>query len=325
MPLSPKDDALTIAAFIGIGISMTLLVTKKKKYKPAKVWHPPEATGGKFGGMNRPTAGPRSESILPRGEHALQLHSLGTPNGVKVTSLLEELHVIYGVEYDAYSINIMKLDQFGSGFCNANPNSKIPALMHYEKSSNGNDTSVVPTRVFESSAIMLYLCEKFDKDHKLLPPPSDPMYAECLSWLFFVHGSAPFLGGGFGHFFSYAPEHFEYPINRYTMEVKRQLDVLNRHLGGLGTKGEYGSGGPYICGPQVTIADFACWPWYGMLVLGELYKNSAEFLQAHEYTHVMKWANTMADRISVKRGRKVNTSNGLRERHSVSDFNESKL
>lgn len=326
MPLSPKEDALIIGGLIGIGVSISFLISKKIKYKPGKVWSPPKDVGGKFGGMNRPTAGPRSESTLPRGKHALQLHSYGTPNGIKVTGLLEELHVLYGLEYDAHLIDFMNLEQFTSGFCNANPNSKIPALLHYEEggSSDGNDTTL-PHRVFESSAIMLYLCEKFDKEHKLLPDPSDPMYAECLSWVFFVHGSAPFLGGGFGHFFSYAPESFEYPINRYTLEVKRQLDVLNRRLGGLDTKGQYGSGGPYICGNQVSVADFACWPWYGALVLGDLYKGSAEFLQAHEYTHVMKWANKMKDRVSIKRGTKVNRRDGLLERHNVSDFYDLKL
>jgi GST-like protein len=274
-------------------------------------------TGGKFGGTNKPTAGPQVEKALPKGKHALQLHSLGTPNGVKVTALLEELNLKYGIEYDAYTVNIFKGAQFDSGFVDANPNSKIPALLHYK---DGLDKP--PVRVFETSAIMIYLCETFDKENVFYPKIGDAKRAECLSWVMFTQGSAPFLGGGFGHFYAYAPEKYQYPIDRYTMEVKRQLDVLDRHLGGK----SLGGGGPFLCGNQITIADLACWPWYGNLVLGTLY-DAKEFLNVKEYTHVVAWAEMMKKRTGVDRGRKVNRSWGpegdqLLERHSAQDFKD---
>jgi len=252
---------------------------------------------------------------------------MATPNGVKVTALLEELCSIYGIEYDAFPISILIGEQFGSGFVESNPNSKIPALLHYESDDKE------PIRVFETSAIMIYLCEKFDIRNCLLPSKdSDPaLYAECLSWILFVHGSAPYLGGGFGHFFKYAPIKFEYPINRFTMETKRQLDVLNRHLGGMEGSSKRFGGGPYLCGDKITAADFACWPWYGRLVLNQLYDGADEFLQVREYTYVMDWANLIAERESIRKGVIVNKTWGdageskLPERHSSNDFKETKF
>ncbi|WP_439534256.1 glutathione-dependent disulfide-bond oxidoreductase [Polymorphobacter sp.] len=274
-------------------------------YTPPKVWTWDKANGGQFANVNRPTAGAQHETPLPVGKHPLQLHSLGTPNGQKVTILLEELLAAghTGAEYDAWLINIGKGDQFGSGFVAANPNSKIPALM--DRSTNP------PTRVFESASILVYLAEKFD--NAFLPTDHAPR-TETFNWLFWQMGSAPFLGGGFGHFYAYAPEKFEYPINRYAMEVKRQLDVLNQHL----ARNEFMAGSTY------TIADIAIWPWYGGVVIGKAY-NAAEFLSVHEYEHVIRWASQLAARPAVKRGRMVNKTSGpleeqLHERHDASDF-----
>ncbi|TNE58938.1 MAG: glutathione-dependent disulfide-bond oxidoreductase [Alphaproteobacteria bacterium] len=274
------------------------------KYEPPKVWKFDTENGGKFSKINKPTAGATHEKELPIGKHPLQLYSLGTPNGVKVTVLLEELlakgHT--GAEYNAWLVNIGDGDQFSSGFVSINPNSKIPALLDL--------STPTPTRVFESGAILLYLAEKFGEFI-----PEDPTQrAECYSWLFWQMGSAPFLGGGFGHFYAYAPEKFEYPINRYTMEVKRQLDVLNQHL----AKNEY------FCGDTYTLADIAIWPWYGALVKGLLY-NAGEFIEAHSYTNVIRWTDQIAEREAVKRGRRVNRAWGdpasqLPERHHASDF-----
>jgi len=273
-------------------------------YVPPKVWSPDTKSGGRFANINRPVAGATHEKVLPVGRHPLQLYSLGTPNGVKVTVMLEELLALghSGAEYDAWLINIGEGDQFGSGFVEVNPNSKIPALMDH--------STTPPTRVFESGAILLYLAEKFGA---LMP--SDPAKrAACLSWLFWQMGSAPYLGGGFGHFYAYAPVKIEYCINRFAMEVKRQLDVLDRHLA------EH----RYMAGDEYSIADIAIWPWYGALVAGHLY-DAAEFLQTASYTHVNRWTNEIAERPAVKRGRMVNRTFGrpetqLRERHDASDF-----
>jgi len=273
-------------------------------YTPPKVWKWEAPSGGKFANINRPIAGPTHEKALPVGKHPLQLYSLATPNGVKVTIMLEELleRGFAGAEYDAHLIRISEGDQFGSGFVAVNPNSKIPALL---------DRSVAPPqRVFESGAILLYLAEKFDA----FLPKGLAARTECLSWLFWQMGSAPFLGGGFGHFYAYAPEKYEYPINRYAMEAKRQLDVLNRQLAER----------RYIAGDDYTIADIAIWPWYGGLVLNQVYE-AAEFLEAHSYTHVLRWAREIALRPAVQRGRKVNHTWGeprdqLHERHDASDF-----
>jgi len=285
------------------------------EYIPPKVWVF-ESQGGIFGGTNRPTAGPRDDVELPRGSHPLQLYSLGTPNGVKVTMLLEELNLRYGLEYDAFTIQLSG-EQFGKGFTNANPNSKIPALLHYR---DGPDAA--PLRVFESAAIIMYLCEQFDTDHAFLPSSADnpALRAECLSWLFFVQGSVPFLGGGFGHFYNYAPVKIKYPVDRYTMETKRQLDVLNRRLGGL----DGGDGGPYLCGDTYTVADMSAFPWYGCVVQGKLY-SAAEFLSVNEYEHVLEWANLLSKRLAYHRGRMVNSpwndeDETLLERHNASDF-----
>ncbi|MBD5802787.1 Disulfide-bond oxidoreductase YghU [Azoarcus sp. Aa7] len=273
-------------------------------YTPPKVWKWDAPSGGKFAHINRPIAGPTHEKALPVGRHPLQLYSLATPNGVKVTIMLEELleRGIAGAEYDAHLIRISEGDQFGSGFVAVNPNSKIPALL---------DRSVTPPiRVFESGSILLYLAEKFDA----FLPKALAARTECLSWLFWQMGSAPFLGGGFGHFYVYAPEKYEYPINRYAMEAKRQLDVLNRQLAER----------RYIAGGEYTITDIAIWPWYGGLVLNQVYE-AAEFLEAHTYTHVQRWAQEIARRPAVQRGRKVNRTWGepadqLHERHDASDF-----
>jgi GST-like protein len=279
-------------------------MTETTSYTPAKVWQWDTENGGRFANINRPTAGATHEKVLPVGEHALQLYSLATPNGVKVTVLLEELLALgkTGAEYDAYLINIGEGDQFSSGFVAINPNSKIPALL---------DTGTTPpTRVFESGAIMVYLAEKFGA---FLPTePSER--AECMSWLFWQMGNAPFLGGGFGHFYAYAPEKFEYPINRYAMEVKRQLDVLNQNL----------STRRYLCGDEYTIADIANYAWYGALVIGTIYE-AQEFLDVASYTHVVRWATEIQERPAVQRGRRVNRAWGpeeeqVLERHSASDL-----
>jgi GSH-dependent disulfide-bond oxidoreductase len=279
-------------------------MTESASYTPPKVWTPNKETGGRFASINRPTAGPTHDKVLAVGRHPLQLYSLATPNGVKVTVMLEELLALghAGAEYDAWLINIGEGDQFGSGFVDINPNSKIPALMDH--------STQPPTRVFESGAILLYLAEKFGAFL-----PTDPRKrTECLSWLFWQMGSAPYLGGGFGHFYAYAPTKIEYCIDRFAMEVKRQLDVLDRQL----------AQHPYIAGDEYSIADMAIWPWYGALVAGLVY-DAAEFLQGDSYTHVNRWMKEIAERPAVKRGRMVNRSFGkpesqLRERHDASDF-----
>jgi GST-like protein len=273
-------------------------------YTPPQVWSPNKESGGRFANINRPVAGATFEKPLPVGRHPLQLYSLGTPNGAKVTVMLEELlqagHT--GAEYDAWLIRINEGEQFGSGFVAANPNSKIPVLVDH--------SGATPQRVFESGAILIYLAEKFGA----FLPSEGAARAECLSWLFWQMGSAPFLGGGFGHFYAYAPTKIEYAIDRYAMEVKRQLDVLNRHL----------AAHPYLAGEAYTIADMAVWPWYGAMAKGQLYE-AGEFLQVHEYTHVIRWADEIAQRPGAKRGRMVNRTWGapssqLHERHEASDF-----
>lgn len=273
-------------------------------YVPPKIWTPPTSSGGRFANINRPTAGPTHDKPLPVGHHPLQLYSLGTPNGVKVTVMLEELLALghTGAEYDAWLIRIHEGEQFGSGFVAANPNSKIPVLVDH--------SGAQPIRVFESGAILVYLAEKFGA---LLPTRSD-LRAECLSWLFWQMGSAPFLGGGFGHFYAYAPQKIEYAIDRYAMEVKRQLDVLDRRL----------AESPYLAGEDYTIADIAVWPWYGALVKGQLYE-AGEFLQVQTYGHVLRWAEEIARRPAARRGRMVNRVQGapssqLHERHEAADF-----
>jgi len=276
-------------------------------YIPPKVWTWDKANGGQFANINRPIAGPTHEAILPRGKHPLQLYSLATPNGVKVTVMLEELLALghTGAEYDAWLIRINKGEQFGSGFVEVNPNSKIPALWDY--------SAPEPTRVFESGSILLYLAEKFSA----FLPSKPSQRAECLSWLFWQMGSVPYLGGGFGHFYAYAPTKIEYAIDRFSMEVKRQLDVLNRQL----------ADNLYVSGDEYTIADMAIWPWYGALVKGLVYE-AGEFLQVHEYTNVIRWADEIAKRPAVQRGRMVNRVIGplesqLHERHDASDFDTS--
>lgn len=273
-------------------------------YIPPKVWTWDADSGGKFASINRPISGATHQQSLPRGKHSLQLHSLATPNGVKVTILLEELLEagFEQAEYDAFLINILEGDQFSSGFVELNPNSKIPALVDYSVTP--------PQRVFESGSILLYLAEKFGAFI-----PEDPgERTECLSWLFWQMASAPLLGGGFGHFYAYAPEKYEYPINRFTMEVKRQLDVLDKQLAKF----------PYVAGHAYSIADIAIWPWYGALVQNEVYE-AAEFLNVSEYPHVLRWAQKLAERPAVQRGRMVNRTWGeaheqLHERHSSDDF-----
>lgn len=285
-------------------LSSYLDISKTDSYVPPKVWTWDKGNGGAFASTNRPIAGATHEKALPVGQHPLQLYSLATPNGVKVTVLLEELLALgkTGAEYDAWLIEIGKGDQFGSGFVALNPNSKIPALL---------DTSTTPpTPVFESGAILLYLAEKFSA----FLPRDATAKAECLSWLFWQIGSAPFLGGGFGHFYTYAPEKLEYPINRYAMEVKRQLDVLDRHLAQR----------RYLCGDEYTIADIANFSWYGALVLGKLYE-AAEFLDVKSYQHVLRWSQEISERPAVQRGQRVNRTWGhealqLPERHSASDL-----
>jgi len=273
-------------------------------YVPPKVWTWNKSNGGQFANINRPIAGPTHDKDLPVGRHPLQLYSLGTPNGVKVTIMLEELLALghSGAEYDAWLINIGNGDQFGSGFVAVNPNSKIPALVDRSGST--------PIRVFESGAILLYLAEKFGA----FVPTEASARAECLSWLFWQMGSAPYLGGGFGHFYAYAPEKIEYAIDRFAMEVKRQLDVLERRL----------AESEYIAGSIYTIADMAIFPWYGALAKGVLY-GAAEFLSVQDYKNVQRWADAILARPAVRRGRMVNRMSGvpseqLRERHDASDF-----
>ena len=273
-------------------------------YTPPKVWTWNKESGGRFASINRPIAGPTHDKDLPVGKHPLQLYSLGTPNGVKVTIMLEELLALghKGAEYDAWLIKIGEGMQFGSGFVEVNPNSKIPALM--------DRSGPKPIRVFESGAILVYLAEKFGAYL-----PTDPAaHAECLSWLFWQMGSAPYLGGGFGHFYAYAPSKIEYAIDRFAMETKRQLDVLDRRL----------AESKFIAGPDYTIADMAIFPWYGGLVKGWLY-NAAEFLSVQDYKHVNRWADMLLERKTVQRGRMVNRLSGepssqLHERHDASDF-----
>lgn len=272
-------------------------------YVPPKVWKN-EAVGGQFASINRPVAGPTHDKTLPKGKHPLQLYSLATPNGIKVTILLEELLALghTEAEYDAWLIRINEGDQFSSGFVDINPNSKIPALVDY--------SAEPPIRVFESGSILLYLAEKFGRFL-----PTDPAgRTETLNWLFWQMGAAPYLGGGFGHFYVYAPEKMEYPINRFTMEAKRQLDVLDRRL----------SESSYLAGDEYTIADIAVWSWYGQVILGGLY-SAAEFLAVHEYTHVQRWAHEIAKRPAVIQGTRVNRTWGdeatqVPERHDAADL-----
>ena len=280
-------------------------MTGESEYTPPRVWQWNKENGGQFAHINRPIAGPTHDHALPVGKHPLQLYSLATPNGVKVTVMLEELLALghSGAEYDAWLIKIREGEQFGSGFVDINPNSKIPALADH--------STPTPTRVFESGAILLYLAEKFGAFL-----PADPARrAQALNWLFWQMGSAPYLGGGFGHFYAYAPFKIEYPIDRFTMEVKRQLDVLDRHL----------ADHQFVAGEEYSIADMAIWPWYGNLIAGGLYNDSATFLEAHTYTHVHRWQQEIWARPAVKRGRKVNRVVGkpadqLHERHDASDF-----
>jgi GST-like protein len=279
---------------------MTIL----SEYVPPKVWAWNHPSGGRFANINRPIAGPTHEKDLPVGRHPLQLYSLGTPNGVKVTIMLEELLALghRGAEYDAWLIKIGDGDQFGSGFVAVNPNSKIPALM--------DRSGPTPIRVFESGSILLYLAEKFGA----FLPTEGRSRAECLSWLFWQIGSAPYLGGGFGHFYAYAPTKIEYAIDRFAMEVKRQLDVLDRRL----------AENEYLAGSTYTISDMATFPWYGGLAKGWLY-GAAEFLSVQDYKHVQRWADMLLERPAVRRGRMINRITGapssqLHERHDASDF-----
>ncbi|HEY5337880.1 MAG TPA: glutathione-dependent disulfide-bond oxidoreductase [Rhizomicrobium sp.] len=279
-------------------------MTDSPAYTPPKIWSWNKDSGGRFANINRPIAGPTQDRELPVGRHPMQLYSLGTPNGVKVTVMLEELLELghTGAEYDAWLIRINEGDQFGSGFVDINPNSKIPALM--------DRSGPKPIRVFESGAILVHLAEKFGA----FLPTAPAARAECMSWLFWQMGSAPYLGGGFGHFYAYAPFKIEYAIDRFAMEVKRQLDVLNRRL----------AESVYLGGDDYSIADIAVWPWYGALVKGLVY-DAGEFLQVQEYTHVLRWTDAIANRPAVKRGRMVNRVFGdpasqLRERHEASDF-----
>ena len=279
-------------------------MTDTTPYQPPRVWRWQQPNGGRFANINRPVAGPTHEQDLPRGKHPLQLYSLGTPNGQKVTILLEELLAAghAGADYDAWLIRINEGQQFGSGFVGVNPNSKIPALL--------DCSGPEPVRVFESGAILMYLAEKFGA----FLPAEGARRAECLAWLFWQMGSAPYLGGGFGHFYAYAPTKIEYAIDRFAMEVKRQMDVLDRRL----------AESRFMAGDDYTIADIAIWPWYGGLARGTLYE-AGEFLQVHEYTHVVRWAHDIAQRPAVRRGRIVNRVVGppeqqLHERHDASDF-----
>ena len=284
-------------------------MTDTTEYTPPKVWTWEKPNGGQFANVNRPTAGSREEKELPVGRHPLQLYSMGTPNGVKVTIMLEELLVLghIGAEYDAWLIRISEGDQFGSGFVKINPNSKIPALLDRSKSP--------PIPIFESGSILLYLAEKFDT----FLPKDIATRTETMNWLFWQMGSAPYLGGGFGHFYAYAPFKMEYPIDRFAMETKRQLDVLDQRL----------AENEYLAGKEYTIADIAVFPWYGALVKGWLY-GAAEFLSVHEYVNVQRWADRILERPAVKRGRIVNRTWGepseqLLERHDSSDFDNKSL
>jgi GSH-dependent disulfide-bond oxidoreductase len=286
-------------------MSGTMEMTETTTYTPPKVWTWVKPNGGQFASINRPIAGATHEKELPVGRHPLQLYSLATPNGQKVTIMLEELLALghKGAEYDAWLVKIRDGEQFGSGFVAVNPNSKIPALM--------DRSGAKPIRVFESGAILTYLAEKFGA----LLPTVPAARAECLSWLFWQMGSAPYLGGGFGHFYAYAPFKMEYPIDRFAMEVKRQLDVLDRQL----------ADNEYVAGDNYTIADIAIFPWYGGMVKGWQYGDSAKFLSAHEYRNVQRWADMLLERPAVKRGRMVNRMTGdpamqLHERHDASDF-----
>lgn len=279
-------------------------MTDSNGYVPPKVWTWDKSSGGRFANINRPIAGATHDKELPIGKHPLQLYSLATPNGVKVTMMLEELLAAghSDAEYDAYLINIGEGDQFGSDFVAINPNSKIPALMDHSTNP--------PTRVFESGSILLYLAEKFGA----FLPTDHAKRTDCLSWLFWQVGAGPYVGGGFGHFYAYAPEKFEYAINRFTMETKRQLDLLDKHL----------AENQFMVGDEYTIADMAIWPWYGGLVIHDSYKGS-EFLEAHTYTNVIRWANEIGSRKATIRGRMVNRPFGppeeqLHERHDASDF-----
>ena len=282
-------------------------MTETHDYTPPEIWTWDAENGGHFASINRPVAGATHDKALPVGKHPFQLYSLATPNGVKVTIMFEELLAlgITDAEYDAWLIRIEDGDQFGSGFVGVNPNSKIPALMDY--------SAKTPTRIFESGAILLYLAEKFD----VFLPSDSAARTECLCWLFWQMGSAPYLGGGFGHFYAYAPYKMEYPINRFTMETKRQLDVLDQRLGTV----------PFIGGSDYSIADMAIWPWYGQLVLGRQY-NAGTFLDVDSYINVKKWAELIDARLAVQRGRMVNRVSGdpsmqLHERHDASDFDAS--
>ena len=282
-------------------------MTDTTTYVPPKVWEWDATNGGKFANINRPISGATSDKELPVGEHPLQLYSLATPNGVKVTVMLEELLELgkTDAEYDAYLINISEGEQFGSGFVAINPNSKIPALMDH--------STTPPTRVFESGAILLYLAEKYDAFY----PKTLPARSECQSWLMWQMGSAAFLGGGFGHFYAYAPQKFKYPIDRYAMEVKRQLDVLDKHL----------AGSRFLAGDGYTIADMATCPWYGAFVMQNIYE-AAEFLDVASYKNVIRWAREIEERPAYQRGKRVNRAWGpeelqLIERHSASDFAKS--
>lgn len=279
-------------------------MTDESGYTPPKVWTWAKSNGGQFANINRPVAGPTHDKELPVGRHPLQLYSLATPNGVKVTVMLEELLArgYTGAEYDAWLINIREGDQFGSGFVSVNPNSKIPALL--------DRSGPTPIRLFESGAILIHLAEKFGA----FLPTQSAARAECLSWLMWQMGSAPYLGGGFGHFYTYASVKIEYAIDRFAMEVKRQLDVLDRRL----------AESEYVAGPEYTIADIAIWPWYGALAKGLVY-DAAEFLQVESYRNVQRWTDLIGERPAVKRGRMVNRSFGdpasqLHERHDASDF-----
>jgi GST-like protein len=279
-------------------------MTENSEYVPPKVWTWEQPNGGTFASTNRPIAGATHDAELPRGKHPFQLYSMGTPNGVKVTVMFEELLTAghAGAEYDAWLISIGKGDQFGSGFVDINPNSKIPALVDYSGDA--------PLRVFESGSILVHLAEKFGA----FLPTDLAARTECMNWLFWQMGSAPYLGGGFGHFYSYAPYKMEYPIDRFSMEVKRQLDVLDRQL----------AENPFIAGDEYTIADMAIFPWYGNLALGRQY-NAGEFLDVASYKNVVAWAEKLDARPAVKRGRMVNRTSGepheqLRERHDASDF-----
>lgn len=279
-------------------------MSESQKYTPPKVWKWNSENGGNWANINRPISGATHETQLESGKNPIQLHSLATPNGVKVTVMLEEL-IELGIkeaEYDAYVVNIMEGAQFGSGFVELNPNSKIPAML--------DNSADKPQRVFESGSILVYLAEKFD----VFLPKDPAQKTECMSWLFWQMGSAPYLGGGFGHFYAYAPEPIEYAIDRFSMEIKRQLDLLDKQL----------EGKEYICGDEYTIADMAIWPWYGVLVLGELY-NAAEFLDVKSYKNMQRWAKRINQRPAVKRGKMVNRTWGdesgqVRERHSANDF-----